>query len=169
MKIATAIILLLADISAVPAMPENYTLLCEGTKATGFNWRNGSFEETRFKPARYLVTSRPENGCAETRGPQPVVSVMGVDWFFQRKICLNIREFGEEYRPALSDDCTEYYVKRDGGFWNRTFDCKGLFSNIKGEFNGHFRRFSDTTVGANPKDDYRDSLLIEVGKCSVIS
>ena len=165
MKTVTVMSLaLLATTSAdVPVMPDEYSLLCEGEQATGFNWRSKNWVKTNFKTSRYLVTNKPENECIFA----PVIDreLQGEDKFFSRDACLNIREFGEDYNPRLSEKCTEVYVKKDK-VWRRQFSCDGLFSDIWGNFNGGFRRISDSTV--HDDVDKKDSMVLEVGKCSHI-
>lgn len=157
-------------VSNAPAMPDEYTLLCETEQATGFNWEDRKFVRTSFRLQRFIVTRKHSNLCPGITSLEPLEPFSeNIDWAYSKNVCLNVREFGSEYKPEISDKCVESYIRPNDGKWMRQFNCDGIFTNIKGEFNGYFRTFSDTSVTTNPKNDYRDSLLIAVGRCSVIS
>lgn len=156
--------LLAVSISDVPLMPIEYSLLCEGEQATGFNWVNGQWVKTNYKPDRYLIIQSLENECYF--GVRPDRTLKGESILFSREVCLNIREVGKEFRPKQSEKCTEFYVEADGK-WRRQFSCDGFIHNIEGNFEGSFRRIA----GSNLHDDVpkKDSMVLEVGRCSRIN
>ncbi|MGB3844490.1 MAG: hypothetical protein WA940_01355 [Sphingopyxis sp.] len=162
------------SLANVPAMPDSYTLLCEGQQSIGFNWRAGKWVETRYSPSRYIVAkiesnncriiyngkfqSIPNNGVMQNFGP-----------LYQKSVCLNVRNVEDEYSPFLSQPCQETYFLENGK-WNKSFACDRAMTSFAGSFDGEFHRASNhTNTAARPENDYKDSLAMEVGKCTKIS
>jgi hypothetical protein len=162
---ATLWVLLSATSLYAADMPEQYILYCKGEKATGFNWRANDWVEVTFNESDYIVVKSPNNKCVGF--DEKVDEVVGVlRW---KDVCVNIREAGKEYEPYISGKCTEYYPDPSATKWTRSLSCDNLFSrNFSTSFNGWFHRSSVHGDVASRSDD-KDSLVIEVGKCSQIN
>lgn len=163
-RFSSAGLLFMAAVADVPVMPDQYSLLCEGEQATGFNWVGGQWVKANFRADRYIVVRSPENECLF--GAKLDTVLRGEDFFFSREACLNIREIGKEFNPKLSEKCTEYYVLIEKK-WVKQFSCDGLLYDFEGNFDGGFRRISESSV--NDDIPRKDSMVLEVGKCSRIS
>jgi hypothetical protein len=146
-------------------MPDQYTLYCKGEKATGFDWQSNDWVAVPFKTQDYIIMKSPNNKCVGF--DEKVDEVVGV--LRAKEVCINIREAGEEYKPYISGKCTEYYLDSSATKRPSSLSCDNLFSgNFSTSFNGWFHRslfHGDVTS----RSDYKDSLLIEVGKCSQIN
>lgn len=141
--------------------PEEYTLYCKGDRSTGLNWSKDRWEETRFYPKDHIVAKWKTNSCLEFVTKPPKRSVVS------NEVCVNIREPGQEYRPALSGKCTEF-VAPQGASWSNFLVCDGLFTGyFVTRIDGWFHRSSMHSQLDAFKDD-KDSLVVEVGKCSQI-
>lgn len=140
---------------------DEYILYCKGDKSIGFNWVNNKWEETRFYPTDHIVSKLKTNSCLEFYAHEPERSSVSSE------VCINIREMGEQYAPNLSGKCTEF-IAPEGALWSSYLKCEGLFTGIfLTKPDGWFHR---ATVHSQlePVNNNKDSLLIEVGKCSRI-
>jgi hypothetical protein len=147
-------------------MPEQYTLYCKGEKATGFNWRANDWVEVTFNEKDYIIMKSANNTCFEKINGE-VQSLFG--FMHTKDVCINIREAGEEYKPSMSGKCQEFYPDKPEITWKPYLKCENLFvRNFVTSFNGWFHRSSVHGDVAN-RTDYKDSLIIEVGKCSQIN
>lgn len=167
-RVLTAVTLWVFSVTSVHAsdMPDQYSLYCKGEKATGFNWRSNEWVETNFKMDDYIIIKSPNNKCMETIDSQ-VRTYSGV--MHTKDVCVNIREAGKQYMPNISGKCTEYYADASDTKWKDFLSCDNIFEkNFATSFNGWFHRAS-VHSDLNIRSDYKDSLVIEVGKCSQIN
>ena len=163
-SVATLWALLSATSLHAADMPDQYTLYCKGEKATGFDWRANDWVAVPFKTQDYIIMKSPNNKCFDVDGK--VKEAAGaMRW---KDVCINLRQAGEEYLPYISGKCTEYYPEDE----NKRFpslQCDNVFEkNFVTRFNGWFHRSSVHADLAN-RSDYKDSLIIVVGKCSQIN
>lgn len=165
---AVALWLLLTATSIQAAdMPDQYTLYCKGEQANGFNWLSNNWEKRSFKPSDYIIVKSQNNNCFLYKINREVVKNSAV--MHTKDVCINIREAGEEYRPGESGKCTEYYSDSSDTKWSDYLSCENIFQkNFVTKFNGWFHR-SLVHSDLNNRSDYKDSLVIEVGKCSQIN
>lgn len=150
--------------SPAPLLPSSYSLLCQGSQSTGFNWRGNDWVQTNFIPSQRVLSSRIENNCLTVPDEDS-----NYDAFIVRHVCLNERIVGDTYYKYSSQWCKEYYVWR-GTKWERFIDCKG--SDIIGTYapDGLFQRSSfHSDVSNTGRDGAKDSLTVEVGRCSLIT
>lgn len=162
---ATLWLLLSAASVHAADMPEQYTLYCKGEKAAGFDWTSNDWEKSSFKPSDYIVVKSPNNKCFDVDGKMKEVAGV-LRW---KEVCVNIREVGKEYQQYMSGKCTEYYPDPSRENENPSLGCKNIFQeNFATSFNGWFHRAIVHGDVENRKY-YKDSLAIEVGKCSQIN
>ncbi len=163
---ATLWLLLSAASVHAADMPEQYTLYCKGEKATGFDWRANDWVEVTFKVKDYIIIKSENNKCFEKINGE-VRDLYGL--MHTKSVCVNIREAGEEYKPEMSGKCEESYPDKPEIIWKPFLKCENLFTrNFVTSFNGWFHRSSVHADLAN-RSDYKDSLIIVVGKCSQIN
>ena len=141
---------------AVPQfLPDEYTIICESQKASGFNWKNGNWETTSFAPQKHLIVRSRKNTClGQPRGED----ILTEDVVF-RKVCLNVRNFGSPYRILQSHYCTESYHQGDVEIY-----CTEPAIRLRPDGWFHYAEITDDLRDA-PDKDYKDSQVIEVGKC----
>jgi len=165
------LVLILSSVSADDEYPwpEEYTILCASEERTGFNWRNGDWKPVRFKNEKRLIVKSNKNQCGTpSRGDLHIE-----EWDTHTKwVCLNERQFGDEYNPIFSSYCEEHYdgpnPKLFGPRTPKTWiycDAPKMYLQPNGRYHyahvhGHFE---DVPVYGSP-----DSQFIEVGKCSMI-
>lgn len=149
-------------------MPDEYMLYCKGEKATGFDWRSKDWIETQFRASDYIVIKSKENFCLDKINLQINTTK---DIMHYKQSCINIRAVGEKYSPNLSSKCTEYYSDSTKNKWNDFLSCDGFGwskGNFATEFDGWFHK-SSFHSNLLKESDYKDSLVLEVGKCSRIN
>jgi hypothetical protein len=150
--------------SPAPLLPSSYSLLCQGDQATGFDWRANNWVQTNFIPEQRILARRVDNDCLTA--PEEDANY---DTFVIRHVCLNERKVGDPYYKYVSQWCIEYYNWR-GARWDRTIDCKG--SDIIGTYapDGLFQRSSlHSDVSSTGRNGAKDSLTVEVGRCSLLT
>jgi len=170
---AAALWLLMTATSIQAAdMPDQYTLYCKGEQANGFDWLSNNWEKRSFKANDYIIIKSQNNNCWLSRLIREKTNgevVKNSASMHTKDVCINIREAGEEYNPKLSGKCTEYYSDSSDNKWSDYLSCENIFQkNFVTKFNGWFHR-SLVHSDLNNRSDYKDSLAIEVGKCSQIN
>lgn len=163
----TALIALLAAAAAaLPAdLPDSYTLLCQSEQSTGFDWSGGDWAKRNFKPETYLVKVGAPNECSNVSTGK-VKEYAGVVRF--RTVCGNLRKVGGTYMPILSMKCDEGYSTVEGNE-PVILRCSSSSETFAGAPNGLFQHTSSHgQVARNPPKGYKDSLAIDVGKCSLV-
>lgn len=160
----------LADVEKVPA----FASICVEEEGVGFNWRSGAWEQTSFVEDTFVVrkiypeeirSDENQQGCFPWgRDPDYVdESAAFVDACYSR---------GELGTTPYSDWCREYYEPERNGSWKlKSVDCSKVFLGTKIVFepNGPFLfHVVHTDVSSKPENDYKDSLKISHGKCSVV-
>lgn len=167
MQLAALVAMAAVAIADVPVMPDTYTILCEGEQSAGFNWENGEWVQSTFRPVKTLITKRSSGACGDF--DTVTVERLGSIDFFRRGACLNVGKFGADAEASQSIKCSESYLFLKGQ-WHNTFTCDGLFERITGRFNGRYQAtyFHHDTSDA-PVFRMKDSIFVSVGRCSKIS
>jgi len=149
--------------SDVPLLPNEYTILCAAEKATGFNWKNGDWVARHFNPIKRLVVKSPKNRCSPSgeMATDPFSDDVYID------VCLNVREFGKTYKRISSEICTENYKKKSG-MWETLIYCTHWPLALRPDGQYHYSQITDD-LSDKPENDYKDSMYVEVGKCSMIT
>jgi hypothetical protein len=156
----------------LPGAMENnqlYKTLCIGEKSTGFDWRNNQWNFTRFKPEKYFIEKLKPERSAQTllcwsdaqEKKRHETNDMALDWG-----CYSIREGDEQGRAGPSHLCLEEWKAV-----NRSLVLQGVSCDeIKFKPNGNFEavQWSGGEAALAEKSNYKDSLSITVGRCSII-
>src|SRR5262249_10341915 len=137
-------------------------------KATGFLWRNNGWVPTQFKPEKYLVEKidigadlmRSGFCRSEIQGKQ---RIDGKDVIIDHG-CYSVREMGSKSSPVNSHICIEQWNRKSGKLSLESVDCPDFRFAPDGYF--HAVEWQSATLDA--KADYKDSMQITVGKCSVL-
>ncbi|MFD3262720.1 hypothetical protein [Phenylobacterium ferrooxidans] len=146
-----------------PLLPSSYTLVCQVEQSTGYNWQAGNWSRTNFKPDSYIVQIGGENQCKSAVGT--VTDYTSVKF---REVCGNLRKIGSEYLKFMSMECLESYgnVPEQAP---RIVQCHSSEETFAGAVDGWFHHTHiHGQVGARPRNDEKDSLYVEVGKCSLV-
>lgn len=149
--------------SAVPFLPKEYTLLCEAKDSVGLDWDAGNWHKVNFTLKKRIVTKSDENKCLLDNPP---TNDLDLDMFVTRHECLNVRDFGGPYRPNLSHLCSVYYSK-SGTTWDVNLECNDPVMKFKPDGWYHLA-FIHSDLSDRPIKNYKDSLYVEVGKCTRI-
>ncbi len=155
-----------------------FTSMCITEKSTGFNWKQGRWEYTRFKETKYIIeklqpeefktgASIPKSGDCKSELEKKDARFFD-DWGYSYG-CYNLREFGDPFYSHRSHVCSERWKGKAPNRALESVDCVGSPEPITFAPNGWFHRASiHGYIENRPKDDYKDSLAVEVGKCAVI-
>jgi len=153
-----------ADIArGKPILPEEYTILCAAEKNLGFRWKNGDWVPTQFTPtSKRLVVKSKKHDCTIYEGEIPE------DHYWKgsitKHVCLDVKEIGEQFSLGPSR-CEEWYHPVNGT-WHVRISCGSLILRPNGWY--HYSMIH-SQLEDQPEDDYKDSLHVEVGKCSMIA
>ena len=154
--------------------------LCISDQGTGFNWEKGSWVRVNFVEERFVVSKVdiPKKinlddiemlMCSEPVFGEWEEGAFG-DNLKQYKSCLKFQSLGE--KNAVYLPCAERHTKKErGNDWDVKFDCNmaGSWKIFYMEKGGNFHMGSmHANVSSDPKDDYKDSLSIFIGKCASI-
>jgi hypothetical protein len=165
---ASTLVLSLANaapsIADVPWLPADYTIVCDSRQVSGFNWEHGDWHQSQFKPLQHIIRKTKDNYCGTfVESSAPKWAERFATW---RKICLNVRNAGKEYRPNLSTVCRENYTKSKNG-WDITIQCDDPVMHLK-PGSWYHSAFIHDDLSETPPKDYKDSLFVEVGKCALL-
>ena len=172
--------LLPALVMAQISSPTALNAVCIEEQASGFNWKGGRWQPAKYQSdeklhIRRLTPEEVSKDAAETFD-RPIsclnmdlktahdVSGFGETGKLARRACYSIKEFGKEALLMISAElCTEIF--------NNTVlekvECKSMHFSP----NGLFIRlpwYQAMNTSSKPQNDYKDSLVIAVGKCSVL-
>ena len=153
-----------------------FNAMCIAEDSVGFNWKNNQWNFTKFYPNKYIVQKIkveqykpgkdfPRSGfCINTIGAnEPFIDE-------KRKMkyvygCYNIRRHGDEFYGTSSKKCMETWKKHRKGYKLISVDCEKFKLNPNGLFQSS--RIPED-VSSNPDNDYKDSILVDHGTCSVL-
>ena len=145
--------------SEPPFLPDEYTILCNSEQSTGFNWENGDWVAVRFKETKRLIVKSDNNVCDVDK----TYSMPN-----EKIVCLNIRKMGDKYQSVQgSYNCLEMYLNWPRG-WETIIMCNDakMSLNPNGRYNyAHIHN----QLEEHPYKDLKDSMWVEVGKCSMIT
>jgi hypothetical protein len=147
-----------------------FKTLCIGEKSTGFNWHNHEWNFAHFKPEKYLVeklkaersqlTALCWSGTKEKTRHEFAAGAL--DWG-----CYSVRE-GEPGLgpPHLAHLCLEDWKTVNGSFVLQSVSCEEIKFKPDGNFTAV--QWSGGDAELAEKSNYKDSLSITVGRCSII-
>ena len=153
--------------------------LCIADHGTGFNWKNGAWMQVNYVEPKYVVlkVDYPSTFPEESLGDEFMrylyctlvfdgESGMNLETFKSYNACLRVQQVGEEHSTYFA--CTENHSQdKETGRWGINFSCSNNgFDAFHMRPNGRFHKgHIHGNVQDKPKDDYKDSLTIYVGKC----
>jgi len=152
-----------------------FTSICIEDKSTGFNWENRGWVAVKFVADEKFIVQKippaeykPANGmwhmsCESRQDFNPGNGGKKVTFG-----CYNVRKFGRELMPFSSDMCMEIWDGSTLEEINCSKTDPPFFFLPDGAFIRYPRRAS-IDLSTNPKDNYKDSLSLAVGKCGVTS
>lgn len=151
----------------LPAQSFALTSLCVETNSTGFNWANGQWIETTYTLDQYVIQDVSAND--DLRGffctaEAPVTSAYGS---VSADRCFNASMVGEQATVAGTASCRVYY--ESDGTTIISVSCSGGFIDYSFIPTGEFVLSRTYAVPEFNPGDRRDSLVLSVGKCSVIA
>ena len=155
----------------IPMIPDAAVIMCEPESQTGFNWKNGTWVDAKFKERKRLFKKLPltKNNCPYDN-VEPEDNDLSKN-LPKRKVCIATYLFGETPNK-IGNVCEEYYTKYNGQ-WISQIVCAGKgLRNPKAAIspNGLYHLATlNFNLLPNPPDDYKDSQYIEWGKCATIS
>lgn len=154
----TRAILAAIALAAMTGQTMAATSLCVEDAATGFNWENGKWVQSNFITSTYVI--RPLSESEKIGDLCRAVVSASID---KRQVCYVRHEVGETPTSGNVSQCTEYPL---GSTETSVVRCDKGFAEYQFEPNGEFLLTRTMNTGG---DDYRDSLAIAVGKCSVVA
>ena len=153
----------------------NLKQLCIADQGVGFNWREGRWQSTVFKPEKFVVTkiTPPQSPSDIKEGEHLAYLRCTLDFEDREELssmynsCLRVQEVGDASPTFMA--CYELHLKSNNQKeWRVTFQCN--LDNFYFDPNGNYHSGSiHQNVEDNPENDYKDSLGIYVGKCADIS
>jgi hypothetical protein len=160
----------------------NFKQLCIADGSTGFNWVNGGWQRANFKPKKYIISKiTPPENIEEANKNKDHNEFMswhichkkmieederqGLSGYRRFNACLKVQQVGKKHYDFKA--CDEVHIKFKGmKIWRIKISC----DDLKIDPNGYFHMaYIHSNLEAKPKDDYKDSLSVSVGKCADIS
>mgnify|MGYP003654778154 CR=1 FL=1 len=153
----------------------SFSSLCIEEDSVGFNWEDSDWQQVNFKKDTLIVRklagqaledASASGQCVEFMRPKDrIYEDAGLKTLIG---CYSTSKIGKVAYPKW---CEELYTKADGSWelWNIDCTDNQLGELISFRPNGGFiRHHISGNVDPNPKNDYKDSLSISHGKCSII-
>jgi len=146
----------------IPLVPVGTVVLCESEEAVGFNWENGEYVSTVFKPEKRIYVKLEKNKCSKAINKK---SNFLIGMRASTSACYGHFNFGD--KPSSNGHiCDEVY----NGKSEPKVHCSILSDEINFSINGLFHYSNNhNNLSSNPKDGYKDSLTIEWGRCAPVS
>ncbi len=155
---------------------EPFTSLCISDIAGGFNWKNGNWKLVQFPESKKIIKklNDKESKCfhLETIGSLEVEKYLDTSFksgqtHYATNGCYMVNNFGSDFEYQYL--CTEIY--RDNGFGTLEIDlirCVGQDKKVAFVPTGRYQfSFLHDHIEGD-KNNHNDSLILEVGKCSVM-
>lgn len=146
-----------------------FTSLCIPDNSVGYSWRNGQWQNAKFKiEERYLAQKLDSVRAKGAILCEKLDTTVYENPILQEKLqnaCYLVRRHGREASVTFdSEACTETY---DSSGSLKSVSCKsfrfapnGLFVKLPTEFS--------LNLESKPKNDYKDSMTLDIGSCSKI-
>mgnify|MGYP000173799284 CR=1 FL=1 len=154
---------------------ERFTLLCQADKMTGFQWRDGEWQFTRYKPVMTIIKKHNDEKSAEDDGWVRKDAVNEMCAYRQSKgsknTCYSIKQIGEKVERWNYVPCTESWgTDSSGNKKLKEVYCESSALEGKWEFqiNGEFVAIKEPYGLSESNDGIKDDVYIQVGKCSLL-
>lgn len=144
---------------------EGLKAICVREQSTGFNWENGRWVRTNFKPGNQFLIQRLnlEAYASKPTLEQPALcQIEPVRQIGTTKIskgCYQINDVGEPPVIFLSEMCDEIVE----GKQIVSIQCRKITFNPDG---GFIELPWHADISTSPRNNRKDSLVLSVGKCS---
>jgi hypothetical protein len=178
---AICLSLLASDVTAEE--PSSITIFCKETANTGYQWRKGAWKDTGFVENELMVKkiSVAEQGALNGQEKFFTEARCGNGWMQDSKDtfyppnreyamnigCYYLYPFGEA--PNMLDivECYETFEAKAKSL--QQISCRSERMIFHAAPNGMFQAANvHGDITKKPKNDYKDSIHLSVGKCSVI-
>ena len=141
-----------------------YSALCITEDSTGFSWKDNKWKRTNYTSSKYLAKKIPHSELDEfyindIQELNKFPLTRRDDQWRHLRNYYNIREFGEEFYKFANQICSELWDGKELLY----IACE----DFKFKPNGYFHK-SGIYSSLSEKEDYKDSLFVEYGKCSKI-
>lgn len=156
-----------------------FTAMCISDKSSGFDWRKGNWDYSNFVPSKYIVEKlMPEDyqpGKGIPRSGMCKTEIQRRETYLSEDVgylygCYNKRRFGSTFYSVASRVCLEVWKGKVPNRVLESVSCENSIQPFTFAPDGWFHLASiHENLENTPKDDYKDSLFVEVGKCAVIS
>jgi|TARA_B110000967_G_C18467867_1_gene355913 hypothetical protein len=152
---------------------EHLTLLCQADKITGFQWRDGEWQFTKYKPVTTIIKKHDDEKSAED-DDWVEEDAVNIECAFRQSGringCYSIKPLGAEVGRMDYVSCTEWWGSDDSG--NSKVEevyCNPTMLEGKWQFqiNGEFVA-TKGPYGLSARDGIKDDVYIQVGKCSLL-
>ena len=157
---------------AVTEEDDYFTVLCEEEQSTGFNWEDGGWVRTKFITSKIIIKKVKWDEkyvfCTEQEIKNRT-EYEDLKWVYG---CYESKRFGEEwssYPRYAVKVCSEWWEEINDEFVLQSVKCDDSPQEINFAPNGYFHKsYFHSNLSSKPKDDYKDSLYVSVGKCSTL-
>jgi hypothetical protein len=145
-------------------IPIGTTVRCESDAITGFNWRNGKWNKVNFINSTYIFKKLDHKSDDRSVARCTLLisskTDMVEDRFLSLNRCYSVQELGGG-KPTV-EVCSEFHF--DG-------ETNSVVCGSHNEYAFHpYEQLliapHHRNVKSNPKDDYKDSFVVGVGKCA---
>lgn len=156
----------------------NFIQLCIEDEKTGFNWENGAWVSANFTPDKLVVSkitlSQDPDQDLFARFICEDVAEKREDTitenFLTYHSCLSVQKLGSDTPVYMNCYEGHFRMKEKKNDWEVFLECESSWHSFNFRPNGSFiKSYVHGQVDANPKNDYKDSLSISVGKCADIT
>ncbi|MFP9138566.1 hypothetical protein ACLI1C_15410 [Devosia sp. XGJD_8] len=152
----------------LPAQSFALTVLCAESGSTGFNWRDGKWVNSDYALDQYIVQDVSEDPelSAYCESTEPTATANGASY---AERCFNLSVVGEAKSSFSTTECRTFYDATGVAVSVRCGN--SVYQTINFEPTGEFvlsRTFGIPDFQV-PAPAQRDSLVLSVGKCSVIA
>ena len=169
--------------SEITELNHYFKLFCVSEKSTGLDWKKNAWIYSKYKGQKYLIRKVkieplkilrkgelfPKSGaCATTMSEKinPIVEFADYKYDYG---CYNIGKFGKEYSNIKSRLCSQQWKKQGTQLTLTRVNCQQGQEDFIFAPNGWFHHsLIHSNLADAPKNDFKGSLFVEVGKCSEI-
>lgn len=148
---------------------QKFTALCTEKASTGFVWRNGRWKQVNFKTGNYIVKKMKTTDCeANSENRRSIVKWDDSSRVNILKGCYNTRNHGSNFISIDTKSCFESWEKVNNKFELKSIECDNIAFIPNGNFLMSHIYPSGNNLSDNPRNDYKDSMHVSYGKCSII-
>ena len=141
-----------------------FSMICiaDPGKTLGFNWINGDWKPTQFKPATYVINRVDRKLChdQQPRDPRPLASNVTLP-----QACYDFKAMGQQGFGPRS--CYEFWPGMPGK------DLKQIVCDspeeVRAVVDGPFVMAWTSPVTTEQEGDNKGSVVLTIGKCSLLN